>query len=262
MSSMKLADVEVWTGERMYWDVATEEVRQLHLSRYQFARELFQSQWDCLDAACGSGYGTAFLAEKVRSVSGIDFSESAIEFAKARYMIPNLAFQQADLQCPLPFPDQSFDAITSFETLEHVAKQEQMLSEFHRVLKPNGLLVISTPDKDVSEWIGFDNHFHVAELSKRDFVTLLGRWFSVDQLFGHGDGSPAPRRWRAVHQLLRLGTRLDFLNLRSRIERVLTKPFGWLRSRFYRMTVSPVQAVTDLDKPTFVYVIAVARKRA
>lgn len=262
MDSMKLAAVEAWKGERMYWDVASDDDRQLHLSRYDLARELFQPNWDCLDAACGSGYGAAFLAERVRSIVGIDVNQNAIDYATATYEKPNLTFQCADLQRELPFSDESFDAITSFETLEHVGKQEEMLNEFHRVLKRNGVLVISTPDRNVSERIGgLDNHFHVAELSKREFVELLSRFFTVDKLFGHADGSPVPSHWRAVHQLLRLGTHLDFLNMRSKIERALVGPFGWLRSRFYDMSATPIQPVTDLDRATFVYVIAVAQKR-
>jgi ubiquinone/menaquinone biosynthesis C-methylase UbiE len=261
MDFMKLAVVEAWKGERMYWDLASDDDRQLHLSRYELARELFQPDWDCLDAACGSGYGAAFLAEKARSVCGIDVNESAIEYARTRYSKPNLTYRCADLQRELPFADGSFDAITSFETLEHVRKQERMLSEFRRVLKPHGILVMSTPDRKVSERIGgLDNHFHVAELSKREFVELLSRSFSVDKLFGHADGSPVPSHWRAVHQLLRLGTRLDFLNMRPRIERALARPFAWLRSHFYQMSGSPIQPVTDLDAAIFVYVIAVARR--
>src|SRR5579864_4363696 len=114
MDANELVAVEAWKGERIYWDLASDAARQLHLSRYQFARELFQTQWDCLDAACGSGYGAAFLAEKVRSVCGVDVSENAVEFAITKYGKPNLTYRCSDLQCELPFADGSFDAITSF----------------------------------------------------------------------------------------------------------------------------------------------------
>ncbi len=235
--------------------------RQLHLSRYQFARELFQPQWDCLDAACGSGYGAAFLAEKVRSVCGIDVNENAIEFARARYSKLNLTYRCSDLQCELPFPDGSFDAIASFETLEHVKKQDQMVSEFRRVLRRNGMLVISSPDRNVSERIGLDNRFHVAERSKREFVELLSRSFSVQQVLGHGDGNPVATHWNAVHRLLKLGTCLSGPKIRSRAERALARPFGRLRAHFYDISGSPIQLATDLDAATFLYVIAVAQRR-
>ena len=261
IDSMKMADVKAWRGERMYWNLASEEERQLHLSRYQFARELFDPHWRCLDAACGSGYGASFLADKVRSVDGVDVDPSTIDFARTTYKQTNLTYHRADLQSTLPFANGTFDAITSFETLEHVSDQTKMTSEFHRVLKPGGILVISTPDREVSERIGLDNHFHVAELSKREFVELLNRLFTVEQLFGHGDGKPVATHWRTIHQFLRLGTRFAGQKVRSRVEHALARPFGWLRSRFYKMSSSPIQPDANLDQAKFVHVIAVARRR-
>lgn len=261
IDSMKMADVEAWRGERMYWNLASEEDRQLHLSRYQFARELFDPHWQCLDAACGSGYGASFLADKVRSVDGVDVDPSAIDFARTTYKQSNLTYHCADLQSTLPFSNETFDAITSFETLEHVSDQTKMTSEFHRVLKPGGILVISTPDRRVSERIGLDNHFHVAELSKREFVELLSRSFTVEQLFGHGDGKPVATHWRAIHQFLKLATRFTSPKVRSRVEHAFARPFGWLRSHFYKMWSSPIQPDTDIDRAKSVHVIAVARRR-
>jgi SAM-dependent methyltransferase len=261
MGSSMLADVEAWRGERMYWDLASEDARELHLSRYQFAGDFFDPHWQCLDAACGSGYGASFLAEKVRSVDGVDVDPSAIDFARNTYRRPNLTYYCADLQSKLPFADETFDAITSFETLEHVSDQTKMISEFHRALKPGGILVISTPDRKVSEQIGLDNHFHVAELSKREFVELLSRVFVVEKLFGHGDGKPVATPWRTIHKFLKLSTRFTGPKVRSRVEYTFARPFGWLRSRFYNMSSSPIQPDTDIDRARFVHVIAVARKR-
>lgn len=257
---MKMADVEAWRGERMYWDLASDEDRRLHLSRYQFARELFDPHWQCLDAACGSGYGASFLADRLRCVDGVDIDPSAIDFARSAYRQSNLTYHCVDLQKALPFANETFDAITSFETLEHVLDQTKMTSEFHRVLKPGGILVISTPDRKVSERIGLDNHFHVAELSKREFVDLLSRSFFVKQVFGHGEGNPVAIHWKTAHRLLKFGSSLVGPKIRSRIERTLARPFTWLRGHFYQMSGSPIQPVTDLDNATFLYVIAIARK--
>jgi len=89
---MKMAGVEAWRGERLYWDVASEEDRQLHLARYQFRARLIRSALAMLDAACGSGYGAAFLADKVRSVDGVDVDPGAVDFAKATYQKSNLTY--------------------------------------------------------------------------------------------------------------------------------------------------------------------------
>jgi len=255
-----LAALDAWRGERMYWDLASEDDRHLHLSRYEFARNRFQSDWTCLDAACGSGYGTSFLAEKVRQAEGVDVDPHAIAFATKTYSKQNVAYRCADLQFKLPFEDHTFNAIASFETFEHVADQRTMLSEFHRVLKPGGIIVISTPDRNVSQSIGLDNRFHVAERSKREFVNLLTDVFVLEELFGHGRGEPIARHWRTIHQCLRLGTCLTSSKLRSRIEAKLAQQFGWLRSHFYKMSVGGIQPDPCVDRTTFMYVIAVARK--
>lgn len=244
----------------MYWDLASDEDRQLHLSRYGFARDLFRAEWRCLDAACGSGYGAAFLADKVRHLDGVDVDPRAIDYAKTTYKKENLNYHCADLQSTLPFADSTFDAITSFETLEHVNQQARMISEFHRVLKPGGMLVISTPDRKMSEYLGLDNRFHVAELSKTEFVTLLSQWFSVDKLFGHGNGNPVASHWQALHRFLKFGTRFISPRIRSRIETGLSQPLASLRSHFYSMASTPIQPVTRGEEPTSIHVIAVATK--
>jgi len=113
----------------------------------------------------------------------------------------------------------------------------------------------------VSERIGLDNRFHVAELSKREFVELLSGSFSVEPLFGHCDGKPADSHWRTIHRFLKLGTRFTEGKLRSWIESQFARPFGWLRSHFYKMSTSPIQPDTDIAGVKFMYVIAVARRR-
>ena len=246
----------------MYWDLASEEDRQLHLSRYRFARDHFQSAWKCLDAACGSGYGSAFIAEKVASVSGLDVDPSAIEYAIKRYGGMNLSFACADLQRELPFPDATFDGITSFETIEHLEKQREMIGEFHRVLKPGGILVMSSPDRNMSQKLGLDNRFHVAERTKREFVELLSERFTVERLFGQGQGNPVASHWKSTHNLLRAGAHSIAPGLRSRIERALARPFRWIRGHFYDMSSTPIRPIESLDTIDCVYVIAVAKKHA
>jgi SAM-dependent methyltransferase len=257
---MGLAATENWKGERMYWDLASEDDRQLHLSRYVFARDTFQPGWKCLDAACGSGYGAAFLADKLRSVEGIDVDPGAIGYSQATYKKPNLNYRCADLQSTLPFQEATFDSITSFETLEHVSNQAKMISEFHRVLKPGGILVISTPDREVSERLGLDNHFHVAELSKTEFVRLLSPSFVIEGIYGQGNGTRVAAHWRAVHRFLRFGTRVLGMSVRTRIESALAKPFRRLRTHFYQMSSTPIQTATCADETAFIYMIAMARK--
>ncbi len=171
-----------FTGER-YTPECLREIRYEHVHRYVFARELVAGRC-VLDAACGEGYGSALLAETASRVVGVDVSPQAIEHASERYRAANLEFHQADCLA-LPFPDDEFDCVVSFETLEHLENHEGLLTEFRRVLRPGGFLLISTPDKAIyTDQQGNRNEFHVAELYRDEFEALLGRHFAAHRLWG------------------------------------------------------------------------------
>jgi len=138
-----------------------------------------------LDAACGEGYGSALLAGSASSVEGIDISSQAVSHAQKRYAdLENLRFQLADCTS-LPFGDNEFDRVVSFETLEHLEAQEQLLSEFRRVLKPDGFLILSSPDKAIyTDQLKSVNEFHVKELYRHELEDLIGRHFPAFVLLG------------------------------------------------------------------------------
>ena len=126
-----------FTGER-FTPECEREIWYEHLHRYVFALEFCKGK-RVLDAACGEGYGTAVLASQAKSVTGVDISSEAINHASARYSDrPGVQFEVADC-CDLPFEDNSFDLVVSFETIEHLEGQEKMLASFRRVLVDNGL---------------------------------------------------------------------------------------------------------------------------
>ena len=135
-----------FTGER-YTPECVREIRYEHVHRYVFARELVKGR-KVLDAACGEGYGTALLAETATSVTGVDVSAAAIAHARKRYQHANADFVESDC-LSMPFEDGEFDCIVSFETLEHLEEQESLLAEFRRVLKADGFLLVSTPDRAI-----------------------------------------------------------------------------------------------------------------
>jgi len=137
-----------------------------------------------LDAACGEGYGSSILARHAAAVTGVDISPETIAHAQQRYPASNIDFQAADC-AELPFEDDSFDCIVSFETLEHLEPQDALLAGFRRVLRPGGFLLISTPDKAVyTDKMGNRNAFHVSELYRDEFEALLRRHFSAIRLAG------------------------------------------------------------------------------
>lgn len=171
-----------FNGER-FTPECVREIRYEHIHRYAFARGLVEGL-EVLDAACGEGYGSAILSQAAAAVTGVDLSEAAIEHAGRRYEASGLEFKQANC-LDLPFEDDSFDCVVSFETLEHLEGHDELLAGFRRVLRPNGFLLISTPDKAVyRDKMGNRNEFHVSELYRKEFEELLARHFPAVRLWG------------------------------------------------------------------------------
>ncbi len=171
-----------FTGERMIPGLVDNELELEHTLRYYFAQQ-FVTDKIVLDAACGEGYGSAHLAKKAKSVVGIDISSNAVEHAQMVYQAKNLEYKICGVEA-LNFENNFFDVIVSFETIEHVASdvQELFLQEIKRTLKDDGLLVISTPNHDVYKERG-ENHFHVKELTEKEFILLLSENFKFVKIY-------------------------------------------------------------------------------
>lgn len=173
-----------FTGER-FTPECVREIAYEHWHRYAFARALAPGR-RVLDAACGEGYGSALLARAGGEVLGVDLGEDAVAHARSRYGDqPHLRFQCGDVTALDELPERSFDLIVSFETLEHVSAQERMLDGFARLLAPTGLLLLSTPDRrQYSDVTGERNPYHVRELYREEFESLLIARFPVRRLYG------------------------------------------------------------------------------
>ena len=177
-----VADLELpWTGERLVPSV-TGDTPVEHLHRYAFAREYVCGK-DVLDIACGEGYGSHLLSSVAASVIGVDISPDVIAHAHRKYGGDHLTFVVGSCSA-IPLSNSSVDAVVSFETLEHLAEHEQMLTEIKRVLRPDGVLLLSTPDKlHFTDIPGTENPFHVRELYTDEFKNLLSAFFvHVDML--------------------------------------------------------------------------------
>jgi len=171
-----------FSGERF---VPTEsgELHYKHIHRYAWVATLCQGK-DVLDIACGEGYGSALLADSAKSVVGVDISEAAVAHARGTYAKPNLQYQVGSAAA-IPMPDACVDIAVSFETVEHLTQQTGMLSDLRRVLKPNGLLIISSPNKKVySDDRNYVNEFHVKELYFDEFDALLKTQFPAVKYLG------------------------------------------------------------------------------
>lgn len=147
-----------------------------HLHRYRLAQTLAMDK-DVLDVACGEGYGSDLIAEVALSVAGVDISADAVDNARQTYSRTNLCFIQGSCTA-LPCDDASFDLVVSFETIEHHDQHELMVLELRRVLRPSGVLLISSPNRpEYNRTLNEPNSFHVKELNFDEFASLLRSHF-------------------------------------------------------------------------------------
>ena len=172
-----------FTGER-YTPEVGGGVRYEHLHRYAISLQHVQGK-QVLDLASGEGYGSYHLSKVAVSVVGVDIDESAVSHAKQRYAQQlNLSYHVGNCT-QIPLDDRSVDVVVSFETIEHHDQHERMMCEIKRVLRPDGLLIISSPNKKTySEDLGNHNHFHIKELYLEEFNDLLAASFSQVKLYG------------------------------------------------------------------------------
>ena len=169
-----------WSGERVetfiYGDVAVE-----HLHRYSLA-SIFVENKVVLDIASGEGYGSFLMSKVANKVIGVDIDSNAVEQANSKYKNNNLSFinGSADL---IPLIDNSVDVLVSFETIEHHDKHQEMFQEIKRVLKPNGILIMSSPDKKYYSDLQKNNPYHIKELYLEEFENLANTYFKNVKIY-------------------------------------------------------------------------------
>jgi len=152
-------------------------------ARYKFALRLVKDKL-VLDIGCGARMGPFILLGSARKVAGIDISKEAVGYALKKWPRVNLVYLVADAKY-LPFKDEAFDCIVSFELIEHLDNYEAYLGETKRVLKEAGYLIISTPNRPVASAQGIlSNPDHLREFDLEEFRSILGGYFSDITIYG------------------------------------------------------------------------------
>lgn len=172
--------VKKYTGERLETYIYSKSAID-HLHRYAIASKFVKDKI-VLDIASGEGYGSNLMSNDAAFVYGVDIDKTTVENAQLKYKKENLKFLVGNTSA-IPLENNSVDIVISFETVEHHNAHDEMMFEIKRVLKPSGMLIISTPDKlTYSDKRNYNNEFHVKELYKQEFKNLIASHFENYQL--------------------------------------------------------------------------------
>jgi glycosyltransferase involved in cell wall biosynthesis/SAM-dependent methyltransferase len=177
-----------WTGERylpfVNPSICGAEIHYEHLHRYAFVAQFVKGK-KVLDLASGEGYGSFILSKTALSVIGVEIDHEAVTHASNTYINDNIEFTEGSiLNIPIA-GEQIFDVIVCFEAIEHIEDHDTLFREIKRLLKHDGILIISTPNKKLyADDPGYNNPFHIKELYYSDFLAILKNNFSNISIFG------------------------------------------------------------------------------
>jgi ubiquinone/menaquinone biosynthesis C-methylase UbiE len=158
-----------------------------HKQRYLSIVKLVEGK-TVLDIACGEGYGAHILSSKARLAVGVDINPDLVEHAGRKYKQENLRYLRGSVE-RIPLESDSVDIVISFETMEHVDAeiQLQFVMEVKRVLKADGVFIVSTPNKkNYTDRYNHHNSFHIHELNEDAFTELLTARFGHVRLYHQG----------------------------------------------------------------------------
>lgn len=171
-----------------------EKISPDHCNRYRFAAAVIKTGSFILDAACGIGYGSRMMQDAGNVVTGVDIDAGAIAAAYKYY--PGPTYKRKDVMLPVCG---RFDAVVSFETLEHLPNPERALDAFHTCMPPDGLLIVSVPNQErypfKAENFANDEYPHLRHYAPEELDELLlvngfevnGRWCQASK---YSDVSP------------------------------------------------------------------------
>lgn len=203
----KIIQMGVYTTEIASDKIASDNpIHQRLLKAYYLAEEHIKG--DLLEIGCGEGRGIELLKNKCDSYTAIDKIQSIIDDLSAKY--PDITFIQDNIPPFSKIEDNSFDVIISFQVIEHIKNDKLFLEEIHRVLKPGGIALLTTPNIKLTLT---RNPWHIREYTAQQLTDLASSIFKKVTMKGVGGNEKVMEYHEKNRKSVRKITRFDILNL-------------------------------------------------
>lgn len=236
-------------------------VFQCHLARYKFTLKFVKNKV-VLDAGCGTGYGADYLSNVCKEIIGIDISESAIRYARTHFQKDNLKYEVINLT-GLTFQNSTFDIVCCLDVIEHIEDYKKAIQEIYRVLKSDGLFVISTPNKKIfsdNKPIPPNPH-HIREFYLSDFQGILRSYFDEVKTYGQKESAKVDKVFQG-NMLTRLLSRLNLLEIKHLLPTGLRPKIArFLKGAIEEdITADDFQVLDNINLETCEYFVSVCKK--
>ena len=193
-------------------------IHQRLLSAYYHAQPYIKG--NLLELGCGEGRGVELLAPKAASYLGIDKIKPIIDSLKARF--PDYKFLDGTFP-PFPFEDNQFDTIVTFQVIEHIKEDDEFIREIHRVLKPGGTALVTTPNIKMTL---SRNPWHIREYTADQLTKLCEKHFSNVEMKGIAGSEKVLEYHEQNRKSVNRIMQFDIFNLQHRLPApLLRKPY-------------------------------------
>ena len=207
--------------------VSDNPIHQRLLKAYVVAQEYVTG--DVLEVGCGEGRGIDLIMARAKSFTAVDKIEPIISGLRKKY--PAGKFYSGNIP---PFSDlasDTFDRVFSFQVIEHIKDDHLFLKEIHRVLKPGGVALLTTPNriKSLSR-----NPWHIREYTSDELTQLAKNYFSDVQMKGITGNEKVWQYYERNKKSVERITRFDILDLQYRLPAALLRMPYELMNRWNR----------------------------